>query len=206
MPRVAKSDAWFSLFGLPVYDGYMKKILQKDDKNGSVLREHAKEVPLEDIQGTRVKNIISDMKKTLAAEGYGVGLAAPQIGESLRIFIVGPRAFTATENKAGKLREPIPEGSEQIYINPKITKSSKRQIDMHEGCLSVRDWYGMVKRSDKVNVEAYDENGEKFQRGASGLLAQIFQHEIDHLNGSLFVDTATDLKEMPPEDENDNEK
>ena len=75
--------------------------------------------------------------------------------------------------------------------------SKKRQI-LDEGCLSVRPLFGKVERSEKATVTAYDENGKKFTRGGSGLLAQIFQHEIDHLNGILFIDKATDLKEQPP--------
>jgi peptide deformylase len=69
---------------------------------------------------------------------------------------------------------------------------------MEEGCLSLRWLYGKVKRSARVTVEAYDEEGKKFSRGAGGLLAQIFQHEIDHLNGRLFIDTATDVVNIPP--------
>ena len=68
-----------------------------------------------------------------------------------------------------------------------------------EGCLSVDTWYGKTKRAQKVTIRAYDENGKAIERGASGLLAQIFQHEIDHLNGVLFTDHATDLVQLPVE-------
>ena len=70
---------------------------------------------------------------------------------------------------------------------------------MPEGCLSVRWLYGKVSRAEKARVRAYDENGKIFEVGGSGLLAQVFQHETDHLNGILFSDTAVDLREMPPE-------
>ena len=73
---------------------------------------------------------------------------------------------------------------------------------MPEGCLSVRWLYGEVKRSTNATILAYDEKGEKFTRGAGGLLAQIFQHETDHLDGILFTDKARNLEEMSPESVN----
>jgi peptide deformylase len=75
---------------------------------------------------------------------------------------------------------------------------------MPEGCLSVRWLYGNVLRSTKASIEAYDEFGNKFTRGGSGLLAQIFQHETDHLNGVLFIDTAEDVEDMPPDSSKQN--
>ena len=69
---------------------------------------------------------------------------------------------------------------------------------MEEGCLSVRWLYGQVDRSERVTLRAYDEKGKKLERGASGLLAQIFQHEVDHLDGILFTDKATQIEDLPP--------
>ena len=83
-----------------------------------------------------------------------------------------------------------------IFINPKITKVSKTKQLLEEGCLSVRYVYGKVSRPEKVTIEAYDEDGKKFSRGFSGLLAQIVQHENDHLNGILFTDKAIDIQEI----------
>jgi peptide deformylase len=88
-----------------------------------------------------------------------------------------------------------------VYINPKIIKRSKDKKNMEEGCLSCRWWYGKAKRSTRVTVEAYDKNGKQFTIEGRGLVAQIFQHEIDHLDGVLFVDHAKDLKEIQPEQE-----
>ena len=85
-----------------------------------------------------------------------------------------------------------------VFINPKISKLSRDKDWMPEGCLSVRWLYGKTFRSKKATITAYDENGQKFTRGASGLLAQIFQHETDHLNGVLFIDHAKDVKEELP--------
>ena len=83
-----------------------------------------------------------------------------------------------------------------VFINPKVTKISKKKQTVKEGCLSVTGVFGVMTRAEKVTVEACNEKGEKFTRGASGLLAQIFQHEMDHLNGVLFTDTATDLEKL----------
>ena len=85
-----------------------------------------------------------------------------------------------------------------VFINPKISKLSKEKEWTPEGCLSVRWLYGKTYRSKKASISAYDENSKKFTRGASGLLAQIFQHETDHLNGILFIDHAKDIKEELP--------
>ncbi|MFA6000113.1 MAG: peptide deformylase, partial [Candidatus Paceibacterota bacterium] len=82
-----------------------------------------------------------------------------------------------------------------VFINPKISKMSKDKEWLMEGCLSVRPLYGKTWRSKKATITAYDENGKKFVRGASGLLAQIFQHETDHLNGILFIDHAKEVRE-----------
>ncbi len=164
-------------------------------KNEPVLREKAKEVPKEKITSPEIQKIISDMKKALASQNDGVAIAAPQIGKSLRIFMVSGKA-TAITKKENPEEVYYPE---TIYINPKITKRSKTKKQMEEGCLSVRYLYGKVKRSDKVTLEAYDEKGNFFTKGGSGLLAQIFQHETDHLEGILFIDTAKDLQEIPPE-------
>jgi len=69
---------------------------------------------------------------------------------------------------------------------------------MEEGCLSIRNWYGKVKRYKKIKIEAFDQDGKKFQEGASGILSQAFQHEIDHLDGILFTDIATELEKIEP--------
>jgi peptide deformylase len=87
-----------------------------------------------------------------------------------------------------------------VFINPEILKASKKKSKMEEGCLSVRWLYGNVDRHEKITISAYDEKGEKKTFGAGGLLAQIFQHEIDHLEGILFIDKAENLRDLPPEE------
>lgn len=175
------------------------KIVQKEDK---VLRQISKEVLKGDFGTPKLKKVLTDMKKALASQDDGVAIAAPQIGVSLRIFVVSGRviAYTKGEDVSEKndalIRARYPD---MVFINPVITKSSREKKNMEEGCLSVRYLYGKVKRSDKVSLTAYNENGEKISRGASGLMAQIFQHEVDHLDGILFTDKATDVKDLPPE-------
>jgi peptide deformylase len=126
-----------------------------------------------------------------------VAIAAPQIGESLRIFIVSGRAFDIEKGIYDENAKK-PKSEDLVCINPKIDRLSRDKADMDEGCLSVRYLYGKVKRSKKATVTAYNESGKKFTRGGSGLLAQIFQHETDHLDGVLFIDKAKDVVDLPP--------
>lgn len=173
----------------------MKEIVQKNDK---VLRQNTKEIIIKEIPTYKIQKIIKEMSLSLKSQSDGVAIAAPQIGYSLSIFIVSGKIFHKDfkkgedEFKKVSLKE-IPK--DLIFINPKILKLSKEKEWLPEGCLSVRWLYGKTFRSKKVIITAYNENGKKFQRGASGLLAQIFQHETDHLNGTLFIDHAKDLKE-----------
>ncbi|HEY9584130.1 MAG TPA: peptide deformylase [Candidatus Paceibacterota bacterium] len=180
-------------------------ILQKEDK---ILRKKSEEVPVGDIALPKIHKIIADMKEAMHGEPDAVAIAAPQIGVNLRIFVVAGRAFNIMKKESVKSKvesksenkkdEKMPE--DQIFINPKITKLSKETKSMEEGCLSVRYLYGKVRRSTKATVEAYNEKGEKIKRGGSGLLAQIFQHETDHLEGKLFIDKATDVIDLPPKE------
>ena len=169
----------------------MVTIVQNGDP---VLRAIAKEVRPEDFGSAKLKKVIKDMKQALATQGDGVAIAAPQIGHSLRIFVVAGKIFDSSFKRG----EGLPEGMEIeipdiVFINPVITKLSKTKKWMHEGCLSVRPLWGEVRRSVNASIEAYDENGNKVSRGAGGLLAHIFQHETDHLNGILFIDNARNV-------------
>lgn len=175
-------------------------IVQKDDP---ILRTHAQAVPLADIGTKKLNEVIARMNAALNAEPDGVAIAAPQIGVPLRIFIISGHAFdiaanthggsAADEKRPGTLRQ------NKVFINPEIVKRSKKKIKVPEGCLSVRWLYGNTMRHEKVSIRAYDEKGKRFTLGGTGLIAQIFQHETDHLNGILFIDHATDLEELAPE-------
>ena len=196
------------------------------------LRQMSEEVPLSEITGAKIQGLIADMKKSLASQDDGIGLAAPQIGVPLRIFIVSKKIFhnhegdeikaekaainattttnsstedskvantNTTDTNKPKVVTKNPALDDLVFINPTITKYSKEKKWMDgEGCLSMRWVYGKVQRSTKVTIRAYDEKGRVFERGAGGLLAHIFQHEVDHLNGILFIDKAKDLEEVEP--------
>ena len=168
-------------------------IIQKENP---ILREIAEEIIPELFGSTTLKKIISDMQKAAHAEDDAVAIAAPQIAQSFRIFCITSRTRDILKNPDLPL----------VYINPIITKSSKDKKSMEEGCLSVRWLYGSVKRTSRVTIEAYDEHGKKFSKAASGLLAQIFQHEIDHLDGVLFIDKAKNIRDLPPANEEINKK
>jgi len=188
----------------------MKKILQKNEK---ILRQTAQEVPISDIKTIKIKKILKEMSEALKSQDDGLAIAAPQIGYTLRIFLVSNKIFqteflkynTSQKNnlKSNTLETLENKNTTQIdftpkdlvFINPKISKLSQKKEWMPEGCLSVRPLYGKTFRSTKATILAYDENGKKFTRGASGILAQIFQHETDHLNGILFIDHAKEIQE-----------
>ena len=163
-----------------------KEIVQDGNK---VLRAIAQEVPEELFGSKELFSMLEDMKETLDTKDQGVALAAPQIALPYRIFIVRYDRMTAEE------MEP----SVGIYINPTIIKRAKKKEQMDEGCLSVDGVFGKTIRHTQATVRAQDENGHWFTRGAGGMLAQAFQHEIDHLNGILFIDHATDLHTIETE-------
>jgi len=116
-----------------------------------------------------IKRLILDMGETMRQKD-GAGLAAPQVGESLRVIVIN--------TKDGIL----------AMVNPKITKKSWAKELGEEGCLSIPDFFGSVKRSKKINVIYCDAAGKKIKLKAEGLLARVIQHEVDHLKGILFID------------------
>jgi peptide deformylase len=164
----------------------------------AVLRKTAKEIPLKDIKSAKIKKILKEMSDTLSLKKNGAALAAPQIGKSLCIFIVSGKVLRKTDGQ----NETIP--PDQVYINPVIKKLSRKKEYMDEGCLSVQNHYGVISRATNATIEAYNERGEKFTRGAGGLLAQVFQHEVDHLHGVLFIDNATEVWEADGNEEKGN--
>ncbi|MDO8576171.1 MAG: peptide deformylase [bacterium] len=182
------------------------------------LREIAHEIPVADIRGVAIKKLIADMKSLLAKEKYGVALAASQLGVPLRLFIVSGRALARDRRlpapsearqagnapdedgeQGGDEVKPLPALPDQVYINPVLLKMSRTKKEKHEGCLSVRGKWGIVPRAEKTMLSAYDEKGQKMTRGASGFLAHVFQHEMDHLDGILYTDKAAALYDDKPE-------
>ena len=141
-------------------------ILEIKEYGESILRE--KSLPVEEIT-PEILNLIKDMAETMYTDS-GVGLAAPQVGVSKRIIVI--------------------DGEEDgliVLINPMIIKS-EGEVVAEEGCLSVPDIYSQVKRSSKVTVKALNENGDQIEITKEDLTARALQHEIDHLDGILFID------------------
>lgn len=168
------------------------------NKDALILRKIAKAVPIKDIGSKKIQNILKRMKTALKREDDGVAIAAPQINESLRIFIISGRVPSLLNKKEGDNINNKVTANDTVFINPEIIKLSKKKNKVEEGCLSVRWLYGQVVRAEKAIIRAHDENGKVFERGATGLMAQIFQHETDHLNGILFIDKAENLENLPP--------
>ncbi|HRY63101.1 MAG TPA: peptide deformylase [Patescibacteria group bacterium] len=138
-------------------------------KNEETLRKESQEFDLQLLSNPDWKTFLSDFKETMYAAD-GVGLAAPQVGRLLRLVAVD---F---------------EGEPQIMINPKITKKSWFTDIAEEGCLSVPKIYGRVKRHKKIKVTFFDETGQPKKLTLQGIVARITQHELDHLDGVLFID------------------
>jgi len=162
----------------------IQKILQSGDP---ILRQTSKPVIKVD---KKIKNLIQDLKDTLAVQldPEGVGLAAPQIGKNLRVFAASYKNF------------------QRIVINPKIVNiiTSTRGVEVKkkshkeilEGCLSLPYYYGPLKRAPKITIKYLNESGKSITETFEGFYAQIIMHEIDHLNGILFMDHL--LKEKKP--------
>ena len=131
----------------------------------------------------KAKQLLEDLYDTLKSTDDGVGLAAPQVGVLRRAIVVDL-----------SMEEDNPQGPYKL-INPVIVKQSGEQV-CREGCLSVPGKLGDVTRPEKVTVEALDENGKKVKIKAEGLLAVVLSHEIDHLDGVLFIDKATEIFEQ----------
>lgn len=129
---------------------------------------------------TDLQKIVKNMYDTLHASGNGIGLAAPQVGIKKRIVVIDLKQ----EGKS----DPI------TFVNPKILKLSEEKFINEEGCLSVPEYYAEVERSKEVELEWFDENGKKKVKKVKGLLSICIQHEIDHLNGTLFIDHLSKLK------------
>lgn len=140
----------------------------------SKLRERSIEIPTADI--STLKALVADMALTME-EDKGIGLAAPQIGKNIRLIIVNTKSGI------------------QAMINPKLIKTSLRQEWGEEGCLSIPNVFGDVKRHRSVECTFLDLEGHEQVVKASGLLARVIQHEIDHLDGILFIDKAKHIRE-----------
>ena len=147
-----------------------------------VLRQKARRVKNID---SSIKKLIADMLETMHADPGRVGLAAPQVGVSRRVIVIG-----------------IPEQEDIVLINPEIVKRKGNRL-LDEGCLSVPGYFGEVTRAESVTAKGSNQNGKEIRIKASDLLAQALEHEIDHLNGVLYIDyleTMDKLRKIEPEE------
>lgn len=177
----------------------MLKIVQIGDP---ALRKISKNVSAKEIKTGEIKKLLEDLSESLRSRDDGVGLSAPQIAINKRVFVVSGKVFDKNwlKNKndvSDKLY------SDQYFINPVIIKKTKKLSVAEEGCLSIPNLYGNVKRPVGVTIEYLNESGEKQTKKATGFVARIFQHEIDHLDGILFTDKATDIVKLKNTKEND---
>lgn len=143
-------------------------------KELKLLRKKAADFDFKKYSKSEITELISKMRVAME-KTQGIGLSANQIGLNLNCFIAQiEKKFYA-------------------IFNPKIIKISKEMAEMEEGCLSVPETFGIVARPFKVVLEGLDKNGKKLKIKAWGMLARVFQHEVDHLNGTVFIDKATEL-------------
>ncbi|MFC0820900.1 peptide deformylase [Moraxella marmotae] len=147
------------------------------------LRTIAKPVQTVD---TAIKTLIDDMFETMY-DARGIGLAATQVDHHIQLIVM---------DLAKDGEPPAP----QVFINPKVTPLSDNLVPYQEGCLSIPEVFDTVERPDRVRIEALDKDGQPFSIDADGLLAVCIQHEMDHLNGKLFVDYLSTLKQTRAKD------
>lgn len=155
------------------------KILPRTHFGNPILRARARAVTKAYLKSVAFRNLVKQMFHTMYRVS-GVGLAAPQVNKPLRLAVIGIR----------------PLRFRRILVNPKITWHSKKKILDWEGCLSFPDGRGQVPRWSAIKVEYTNEKGERVREKHVGFVARVFQHEIDHLNGSVYVDRMPDMKTL----------
>ena len=153
-----------------------------------VLRRVGRELTAEEIKSPAIQKLIESMRDTMRA-APGVGLAAPQIGESIQLAVIEDRAEYIQDASAEQLEERNRSVIEfHVIVNPKITLLDDGSAAFFEGCLSVEGYQAVVRRAYRVHVECLNERAEPITIDAEGWYARILQHEIDHLNGKLYID------------------
>ena len=161
------------------------RIVQAGDP---VLRKQSRPLTRQEISSSSIQYLI-DLMRDAMRDAPGVGLAAPQIGQSIQLAVIEDRAEYLTRRSAEELAEhqraTIPF---HVIINPKLTVLDDSSAEFFEGCLSVAGYQAIVNRALNVRVECLNERGEEVTINAQGWYARILQHEIDHLNGTLYID------------------
>lgn len=153
-----------------------------------VLRSPARELRREEILADATQSLIEDMRDTMRS-APGVGLAAPQVGVSVRLVVIEDRAEyhakLTREQPQERQRRPVPF---HVLINPQIVSADGSSLEFFEGCLSINGYTAIVPRSRRVAVEFLNEHADPMRVEAEGWYSRILQHEVDHLHGSLYTD------------------
>jgi peptide deformylase len=163
-----------------------------DPERSAVLRKRA--IKVTDF-GPKFQDLVDDMIETLGAAS-GVGLAAPQIGVSQRVIVV---RLPDDEESVEEYGEDA--GVLYVIANPEIAKSSKELVEGIEACLSIPGYFGDVDRHEGITIKGQDRHGKDIRIKPKGWLARVFQHEIDHLNGQLYIDIAKEVRRAKAEEE-----
>jgi len=150
------------------------------------LHEKSIEIDLDLILSKKIQTLIKEMLKTMY-DNDGIGIAGPQVDKNIRLCIIGKESL-----KIGKQKNELPI-EDLILINPVWQKTSRKKIIDTEGCLSVPKTFGKVRRYRDILVDAYNSKGEKIIFEAHDFLARVIQHEVDHLDGILFIDKAKNI-------------
>ena len=167
------------------------EIIQPDNP---ILRKKAHKVQSFD---SKLQALIDNMIETMI-DAPGVGLAAPQVAVSQRLIVVKLPDDDESKEEFGK-----DAGELYVVVNPEIIKASKEMVEGTEACLSIPGFFGTVERHKKVTVKGLDREGKPFRLKPEGWLARVFQHEIDHLDGRLYIDIASKI--WQPQDGDDEE-
>ena len=157
-----------------------------------ILRNRTRSISNYDAQ---LQLLIDDMIETMR-DAPGVGLAAPQIGQSIKLTVI--ETLAEVDEEGNEI-----EDSRDLYVitNPEIVSTSRSMVDGIEGCLSIPGYLGEVERHESIRVRAQDRHGKKIKLRLDGWTARIFQHEIDHLNGVLYIDRLTGQENFWTEEE-----
>jgi peptide deformylase len=154
-----------------------------------ILRTRARAIEPTEIRSPEIQRLIDDMFNTMR-EYQGVGLAAPQVHESVRLFVAG---FSPASDEEEERPERVPE---LVLINPEIKTLGDAVQEDWEGCLSIPDIRGRVPRAQQIIVQAYDRRGKRIELRAGGFTARVIQHETDHLDGILFFDRMKSFESL----------
>lgn len=158
-------------------------VLRRRQFGDPVLRATCRQLSLSEIASAEVQKFIDDMRITLEKRKYGVGLAAPQVGQPVALSVI---AIKPTPTRPNLKPESL------TIINPKIVNRYGTKSPMWEGCISGSELYAQVPRYKKVRVQWQDRRGKQHEKDFDGFMSHVLQHEIDHLNGVLFVDKVED--------------